>query len=140
MWQLQLGESTLLEEDDRGFYFEAAVAATRESADVLSVIQHRGRMDASISFDYGETEEDDEGVTTIYSFSKLYEVSPVTWGANPAAYVELMPLSEAGQERSAPPISATAFQNALLAAALRRATANIQESEQWQSLPLRAVA
>jgi HK97 family phage prohead protease len=92
---LQLGWTTHLAEDDTGLYFEGRVAPTLDAAEVLTTIAEKGRMDSSFTFQYGETEADDDGILHIQSFSELIELGPVIIGANPEAYVEVMPLAEA---------------------------------------------
>jgi HK97 family phage prohead protease len=94
-FSLQLGWTTHLAEDDTGLYFEGRVAPTLEAAEVLTTIAEKGRMDSSFTFHYGEVDEDDDGILHIRSFSDLIELGPVIIGANPEAYVEVMPLADA---------------------------------------------
>jgi HK97 family phage prohead protease len=91
--RLQIGETTELKQDSKGLYFEANPFNTEDSLDVLAVMNSKEsqRVQASFAFDFGEVIEDDEGIEEIHSFSRLYELGPTTWGANPLAFAELVP-------------------------------------------------
>jgi len=119
---LQIGETTLLQEDDHGFYFEGRAYNTLSAVDALGTVAARGQMDASFSFDYGERSTGRGGITHIKSFKRIHELGPVNEGANPAAYVEIFPLSEASQAIEPAPLPASSE----FAGALDRATAQMR--------------
>jgi HK97 family phage prohead protease len=124
--RFQIGETTELRQDEHGLYYEAKPFANSDSLDALNTIHGRegGRIQASFSFDFGEVIETDEGVEEIHSFSAIHEVGPATWGANPLAYTELVPLDAASDTVPAEPaIQPAEPEAAAMAAALWRATA-----------------
>jgi HK97 family phage prohead protease len=101
LWdRLQIGYTTYLAEDDTGLYFEGLPVPTLHAAFTLSSIGAMGRMPASFMFRAGETWADDDGINHIESFSDVIELGPVIIGANPRAYIELMPIGEATEGHS----------------------------------------
>lgn len=125
-FKLQIGETTVLLEDDFGLFFEGRLFSTSVARDALGVMQGRGRMPASFSFDFGEVVTDEEtGVGRILSFSRLWELGPATWGANPAAFVEIGASDQEPETQSISRPDAAPYAASLAAAVsqIRRLTA-----------------
>ena len=125
-FKLQIGETTTLLEDDFGLFFDGRLFSTSVARDALGVMQGRGRMPASFSFDFGEVVTDEEtGIGRILSFSRLWELGPATWGANPAAFVEVGAVAQETQSQSTPRPTAAPYAASLASAVsqIRRLTA-----------------
>lgn len=137
-WRLQLGETSVLRQDSKGLYFESIPFATTEGIDRLTVIAGRSKTGASLSFEFGEIEEDENGLEHLLSFSAIYEVGPTPIGANPKAYTELVDLDDESEsvepaaEESADPEPITeepeAAAEAGLTAAMWHAVARLRGS------------
>jgi len=102
-FKLQLGQTSVLEQDNVGLYFEAPIFATTEAIDIATVIAGRFRTGASFQFDFGEITEDDDGVEHLHSFSEIYELGPAPKGANPKAYAELVELDDESETQPEEP-------------------------------------
>lgn len=100
---LQLGQTSVLRQDDVGLYYESPVFATREAIDTLTVIDGRGRTGGSFSFEFGEVApvDGEDGVEELLSFSELYELGPCPVGANPLAYTQIVDLDSEEDEEPA---------------------------------------
>jgi HK97 family phage prohead protease len=121
--RFQIGETTELRQDEHGLYYEAKPFVNSDSLDALNTINGREgqRIQASFAFEFGEIVETDEGVEEIHSFSAIHEVGPATWGANPLAYTELVPLDAASDTE---PVAEPAIQPADAEAVAAAAAAN----------------
>lgn len=78
-----------MREDDHGLYTKTRAVPTQENKDRMEYIR-AGVVDSlSVGFDYvnGKTETGEDGITHIYE-AKLWEYSPVIWGADPLARIE----------------------------------------------------
>lgn len=129
MERLQLGEASIVREDDTGLYFEGTPFATSEVIDQLTVMNGRASTGASMLFEFGEIEEDDAGVEHILSFTQIYEVGPTPEGANPLAYAQLIDREDDQAEddqTESLPMAASIPNYAALAAAIHRATKNLR--------------
>lgn len=82
-----VGRVDTLREDERGLYFEAALSDTRDGRDAAVLVGDGTISEASIGFSPIEYGQD---APVIISSAELYEVSLVTWGANPDTRVELV--------------------------------------------------
>jgi uncharacterized protein len=81
-WGKILGKPTVLREDDRGLYFEAKISTTSYGRDVMTLYED-GVIDMhSIGYNVITDEYDRESETRHLKDLKLYEFSPVAWGAN----------------------------------------------------------
>jgi len=76
-------------EDSKGLYTKTQATPTKENEDRLLYIKHGVVDSLSIGFSMipGKYEVDDEGIRHINEL-KLYEYSPVIWGADPEARIE----------------------------------------------------
>ncbi len=123
IFNLQLGETEHLFEDDTGLFFSGTPFATDAVIDQLTVMAGRAHTGASFIFEFGEVAEDDSGLEHILSFSDLFEVGPTPIGANPDAFAELIERDAGAEEKPEP---AAAASNAALAAEIYRARALIR--------------
>lgn len=83
------GMPVKMKEDEYGLYTLSKVVPTQENKDRMEYIK-AGVVDGlSIGFDYvaNKNESDDEGIVHIYE-AKLWEYSPVIWGADPLAKID----------------------------------------------------
>jgi len=127
--KIQVGQTIELREDDHGLYYEGELFNSQATAEMLTAIHGRGRIGASFGFDFGEREEDDDGVIHLLSFSKLHELGPTTWGANPRAYSEIVELASSEKKpelASAPVADIQPVGGQDWSAALWRATAELR--------------
>lgn len=85
LWQHKydqpIGKITMLREDDNGLYFEAKMSETQKGRDAMKYYEEGIIKEHSIGFRIidAEMEEDAQVIKEVM----LYEVSAVTWGANP---------------------------------------------------------
>lgn len=89
LWQHfdPLGMPQVLEEDSKGLYVKGAISKTTLGNEAL-VLMKDGVVDGmSIGFDIIKDEWDPDHNIRYLKELKLYEVSIVTWGANPEAMV-----------------------------------------------------
>jgi hypothetical protein len=70
-------------EDSKGLYVKGKVANTTLGNDALELMDTKVVDEMSIGYDVIEDELSDDGSTRLLKVLKLYEVSPVTFGANP---------------------------------------------------------
>ncbi len=86
-----IGIPSVLEEDDYGLYYETEAAPTPLGDEVLALYRADIITENSIGFDlsWDDVEimlgPDGDTVIAIKRVNKLWEVSPVIWGANPGA-------------------------------------------------------
>lgn len=89
LWQHMepLGMPTVLEEDDSGLYVEGKISKTRLGDEAMTLMEDGVVDGMSIGYDVVKDEYDElHGIRRLKEL-KLYEVSIVTWGANPEAAV-----------------------------------------------------
>lgn len=85
LWQHKydqpIGKITVLREDENGLYFEAKMSDTQKGRDALTYYEEGIIKEHSVGFKIidAEMENDAQVIKEIM----LYEVSAVTWGANP---------------------------------------------------------
>ncbi len=123
IFNLQLGETAQLFEDNTGLFFSGVPFATDAVIDQLTVMAGRAHTGASFMFEFGEITDPVDGVERILSFSDIFEVGPTPIGANPEAFAELV---ERGADAEEKPEPAAAANDAALAAAIHRARAHIR--------------
>jgi HK97 family phage prohead protease len=89
-----IGKPQVLKEDEHGLYFEAKISETPEGDKVLTLARDEVITDVSIGYEEQvieldrEGNEESKGLPIWYLKKlKLWEFSPVTWGANPAARI-----------------------------------------------------
>lgn len=85
-----IGRPTVLREDERGLYFEGKIARTAKGDEILALIDDQVIEEMSFGFNtidasYGDL--DGDRVRYLKKL-KLWEISPVTWGANQFTSVE----------------------------------------------------
>lgn len=86
-----IGRPTVLREDSMGLYFEGKVSKTQRGDEALELISDGAIDEMSFGFDvmsaewmdYGESKMRVRALTRL----KLWEISPVTWGASSATSV-----------------------------------------------------
>jgi HK97 family phage prohead protease len=87
-----IGKPTLLRETDEGLEFIAELSDTQRANEALELMRDGVINEVSIgwspvAFSYEEN-EDTEELTRIVNSLKLWEISPVSWGANPGAKIK----------------------------------------------------
>ena len=90
-WDLVLGTLTRLRESEEGLEFEGQVSETRLGNDTLTLIQDKAITDNSIGFRRERTEideSDEDNPVMHFTQVELFDVSPVTFGANDKAVIE----------------------------------------------------
>ena len=91
-----IGRPLALSEDTKGLHFKARISDTSDGRDVLALIKDGALDEMSFGFDVQGWEErkSGEGPTHLaLTKLKLWEISPVTWGANALTTVEAKALS-----------------------------------------------
>ncbi|MCK9492682.1 MAG: HK97 family phage prohead protease [Sulfurimonas sp.] len=86
---LPFGMPVKVSEDDHGIYTMSKATPTQENKDRLAYIKDRVVDALSIGFDLVKDKfhQDNDGILHIHEI-KLWEYSPVIWGANPLAMIE----------------------------------------------------
>ncbi len=89
LWQHMdpLGMPEVLEEDESGLYVEGRISKTRLGDEAMTLMDDGVVDGMSIGYDVVKDEFDDQHGIRRLKELKLYEVSVVTWGANPEAMV-----------------------------------------------------
>lgn len=97
-----MGMPEVMEEDSTGLYVEGAVTDTAKNRDRMALIADGVVDGMSIGFETVRFESVDDSEnpdrSRILKELKLFEWSPVTWGANEAAYTELASKAEQLQQ------------------------------------------
>lgn len=88
LWQHMepIGIPTKLEETDEGLYVEGKLSKTRLADEAIELMKDNVVDGMSIGYDIIKDDEDEKGIRHLKEL-KLYEVSIVTWGANPEAMI-----------------------------------------------------
>jgi HK97 family phage prohead protease len=81
-WNKILGKPSVLKEDDHGLYFESKISTTSYGRDVLTLYEDNIIDMHSIGFNVVVDEFNKEKEVRHLKELKLYEYSPVAWGAN----------------------------------------------------------
>ncbi len=87
-----IGKTTMLIEDDFGLYYEGELSETPKADEIATLLSDGAITGAS--FAYWVTDHYLEDEVRHLSGLEPLEVSPVNWGANDKAYVELKPQQE----------------------------------------------
>lgn len=97
--------------DARGLHYEIDPPETQSARDLVTSMKRGDINQSSFAFSVAEDEwdEDENGMVTrtITKFKRLYDVSPVTYPAYPAADVALRSLDQWREERGAPSSEST---------------------------------
>lgn len=86
-WDVPIGKPTALNEDDKGLAFVATLARTKAADDVLEMIREKVVEEMSIGYltkkaSYREDDRAEWGYVRILEEIDLWEISPVTFGAD----------------------------------------------------------
>lgn len=86
-WGVPIGKPTALVEDDKGLAFSAKLARTKAADDVLEMIREKVVEEMSIGYltkkaSYREDDRAEWGYVRILEEIDLWEISPVTFGAD----------------------------------------------------------
>jgi HK97 family phage prohead protease len=87
-----IGKTTTLIEDNYGLYYEAILSDTPKADELATLIQDGAIKGASFAYRVTDYYVEDE--IRHLSGLALMEVSPVNWGANDKAYIEVHPQQE----------------------------------------------
>lgn len=92
LWQhnpsMIIGKFTELREDDRGLYVKGSLILEVEKGREAYALLKAGELDAmSVGFNIGEATSSATGRGRVIDEADLWEISLVTWGANPEALV-----------------------------------------------------
>lgn len=89
LWQHSdpLGIPNVLEEREDGLYVEGHISKTRLGDEAITLMKDGVVDGMSIGYDVEDDEYDNEHNVRYLKRLKLYEVSVVTWGANPEAMI-----------------------------------------------------
>ena len=89
LWQHMepIGVPDVIKEDDEGLYVEGKISKTRLGDEAIELMKDGVVDGMSIGYDVIKDEADPETGIRYLKELKLYEVSVVTWGANPEAGV-----------------------------------------------------
>lgn len=87
-----IGKTTKLTEDNYGLYYEGELSDTPKAAEIATLLSDGAIKGAS--FAYRVTDHYLEDEIRHLSGLEPMEVSPVNWGANPKAYIEVTPQQE----------------------------------------------
>ncbi len=90
-----IGVTTLLRQNAKGLYFEAELADTEKAREIGTLLQAGAIKGASFAFGVRDQYEQDE-VWHLKSLN-LKEISAVNWGANPEAYIEIIPQEQSDE-------------------------------------------
>jgi len=87
-----IGVTTMLRQDAKGLYYEGELAETEKAAEIGVLLEQGALKGASFAFKVTDEYQEDE----VWHLSglTLKEVSPVNWGANSEAYIEVIPQQE----------------------------------------------
>lgn len=85
--QQPIGLPIKLEEDSIGLYFKAKVSKTTIGIDTMQLIKDKVITEMSIGYDVIKDNWSDEGYRELKEV-RLWEFSPVTWGANSQALIK----------------------------------------------------
>lgn len=87
-----IGKTTKLRQDKKGLYFEGELADTDKAAEIATLLEQGALTNASFAFRVIDRYQEDE----VWHLSVLdpREISPVNWGANSEAYIEVIPQQE----------------------------------------------
>jgi HK97 family phage prohead protease len=92
-----IGNTTKIVQRKNGGYFEGELNDTAEAQEVAAVLRG-GRVEASFAFKSHDSEPDKKNIVHHKDITPL-EVTAANFGANPKAYIELIP----GQEQTETP-------------------------------------
>lgn len=87
MWNV-IGKPTKLEEDSKGLYFEGKISNTTTGRDMYTLIKDKAVNEMSIGYNVVKFEYDKDKNLRKLKEVKLWEISPVTWGANDKAKIK----------------------------------------------------
>jgi HK97 family phage prohead protease len=82
-----IGKPTTLEEDKKGLFFEAKLSNTQLAKDIFTLIKDNVLTEMSIGYNAVKWEWDDNDGVRYLKEVRLWEISPVTWGANEEATI-----------------------------------------------------
>jgi HK97 family phage prohead protease len=87
-----IGATTTIRQDKKGLYFEGELADTDKAAEIGVLLEQGAIRGASFAFRVVDQYQEDE----VWHLSALTpkEISPVNWGANSEAYIEVIPQQE----------------------------------------------
>lgn len=97
-WDIEakpIGATTTLKQDRKGLYFEGEILDTAEGLEVQALLQ--GGAVKNMSFGYNTTDRYQKKDTWHLSKLEVMELSPANWGANPKAYIEVVPDQETNE-------------------------------------------
>lgn len=94
--EMPIGVTTALKQDRKGLYFEGVIADTAKGLEVQELLKAGAIKPASFGFRVNDREQK-KGVWHLKSVDPR-EISPVNWGANPLAYIEVVPDQESQEE------------------------------------------
>ena len=88
-----IGHTTRLKQDRRGLYFEGELNNTAEAQDVYEVLKGRP-LEASFAF----KAHDHEVIKDVRHYKSVspFEITAANFGANPKAYIEIIPGQDVG--------------------------------------------
>lgn len=88
-----IGKPLKLEEDSKGLAFEGQISDTTIGRDMNTLIKDKVITEMSIGYNAIKWEYDaDEGIRYLKEV-RLWEISPVTWGANEKANIKRLPMN-----------------------------------------------
>ncbi len=87
-----IGKTTRIIEDSKGLYFEGELSTTPKAQEIATLLEDGAIKGASFAFRVTDDYHEDE-VRHLSGINPT-EISPVNWGANSKAYIEVIPQQE----------------------------------------------
>lgn len=88
-WKV-IGRPSVLEEDNMGLYFNAKLSDIQAGREMFTLIKDKAITEMSIGYNTIKSSRDEETGTRTLTEVRLWEISPVTWGANELARIKSM--------------------------------------------------
>lgn len=88
-WKV-IGRPTVLEEDSMGLYFNAKLSDIQAGREMFTLIKDQAITEMSIGYNTIKYLMDEDSNIRTITEVKLWEISPVTWGANELARIKSM--------------------------------------------------
>jgi uncharacterized protein len=82
-----IGVPKTLEEDKKGLFFVAKLSSTQLAKDIFTLIKDKVLTEMSIGYNPVKWEWDNDESVRYLKEVRLWEISPVTWAANPDATI-----------------------------------------------------